>query len=279
LKINARNTPVFLLAFLLFGSCSLERKLAKEFIESKDSISVLLLMPDYVFMSNVKAWEISGFENLSEWQQDSALFVNSIFLKEIDEKFLVSRFENSMQTGFQKYGVKAYTDDQLLDFMDLEHKSYKVMLAQMELLEDIYAFRAEEVFFDTAVFYEDFDLNMVTIDTWFEVTRMNDPTATNNVLYASHYVMDGLEGRFAANYFTGEVKFHYNHYPIEVEDVYILATLLGEKYAGYVYDYLLNEYIRRQFPEGQQPKTYFTFNPVTRKLSPVRDDRFILMEK
>jgi hypothetical protein len=93
------------------------------------------------------------------------------------------------------------------------------------------------------------------------------------------YAMDGLDGRFLQNLFTGEVKFHYNLYPIEVEDIYTLAAMLGEKYAGYIYDYMLNEYIYRNFPQGQRPKSFYTFNPQTKVISPAKDDRFIFMEK
>lgn len=272
---------IILLASLAvsLGSCSVERKLAREFIEQKDTIAVLLMLPEYVLKTNNKAWEIPEFENLSEWEQDSALFVNSTFVKEIDDVFLLSRFQNSLQIGLRKYGITAYTEEQLVEFMNLEEPAYKVMLAQVEVEENIFPYRAEEVFFDTAWYYEDFDLNMVSINTWFEVTKVNDPALGNNVLYASHYVMDGLEGRFVRNLFSGEVKYHYNLYPVEKENVYTLAARLGEKYAGYLYDYMLNEYIHRNTAETQKPKTYFSFNPVTRTLSPARDDRFIFMEQ
>lgn len=263
---------------LASASCSVERKLAKDFIQNKDTLSVLLLMPDYVFKTNTKAWEIEGFENLSEWEQDSALYENSIFLKQLDDEFLISRFLSALQTGLRKYGINAYTQDQLLHFLDLETTSYKVSLAQMEVEEDIFPYRAEEVFYDTLLFYEDFDLNMVNINSWFEITQMNKPDVEMNVLYASHYVMDGLEGRFANNLFTGEIKFHYNLFPIKVEDIYTLAARLGDKYAGYIYDYLLNAHIHRNFPVGDRPRNYFTWNPNTRTLSPARDDRFIFMD-
>lgn len=261
------------------ASCSLERKLAKEFVESRDSLAVMLFMPDYIFKTNNKAWEVENIDQLTDAQKDSALFQNSLYLKEIDDNFLVSRYENALQTGLLRYGIIVYTEDQLLDFLAVGHKAYKIMIAQLELEEDIYPYRAEEIFFDSVLFFEDFELNRVNLNSWFEIARMNDPEADDHLLYASHYAMDGLDGRFMQNLFTGEVKFHYNLYPMKTEDIYTLAAMLGEKYAGYIYDYMLNEYIYRNFPQGERPKSYYTFNPQTRVISPARDDRFIFMQR
>lgn len=277
-RIIQHSILILTMAFSL-ASCSLERKLAKEFIESKDSLAVMLFMPDYVFKTNNKTPVIENIDQLSDTQKDSVLIESSLFLKETDNEFLISRFESSLQTGLQRFGMAVYTQDQLLEFMDVEHKAYKVMVAQIELEEGIYFYRAEEVFFDSVLFYEDFYLNMVNLNTWFEVARMNDVGADNHLLYASHYAMDGVDGRFMQNLFTDEVKFHYNLYPVKTEDIYTLAAKLGEKYAGYLYDYLLNEYIHKNFPAGQRPKNYLTFNPETRIISPAKDNRFIFMQR
>ncbi|GEM_PF-110339 len=270
---------VLLSAAFLMNSCSIERTLAKEFIETRDSLSVLLLMPEYIFKSNLKSQDIDNFDQLDEFQQDSALFFNSLFLKEIDDSFLLSQFENGLSSGLQQYGITVFTENQLLDFMGLSSASYKVMIAQMEIEEDIYPYRAEAVFYDTVYYYEDFNLNRINLNTWFEVVRMNDPAADNHLLYSSHYAMDGLEGRFVNNVFTGDVRFHYNLSPVTMEDIYTLAFNLGKKYAGYLYDYFLNEYIYRNYPRGERPKAFYTYNPQTRSVSPAGNDRFIFMEK
>ncbi len=279
MKRTIQHSILILAIGFSLASCSLERKLAKEFIESRDSLAVMLFMPGYIFKTNNKAWEVENIDQLSAAQKDSALFQNSLYLKEIDDNFLISRYENALQTGLLRYGMIVYTEDQLLDFLAVEHKAYKIMIAQMELEEDIYPYRAEEIFFDSVLFFEDFELNRVNLNSWFEIARMNDPEADDHLLYASHYAMDGLDGRFMQNLFTGEVKFHYNLYPMKTEDIYTLAAMLGEKYAGYIYDYMLNEYIYRNFPQGERPKSYYTFNPQTRVIAPARDDRFIFMAK
>lgn len=260
-------------------SCSLERKFAREFVESRDSIAVMLFMTEYVLKTNLKTWEIAGFDQMTRQQQDSALYFSSTFLKDVDDAFLLSRFENSLQANLKTYSIKAFTEEQLLDFLNVNYKAYKVLVAQVEIEEGIYPYRVEEVFFDSVLYFEDFNLNLINMNSWFEISAMNDPNAVNHLLYATDDMMDALEGRFQTNLFSGDVKFNYNYFPVKTEDIYTLAAMLGEKYAGYIYDYMLNGYIHSKFPEGERPKTYFTYNPLTRTVAPAKDQRFIFIRQ
>jgi hypothetical protein len=259
---------------MMISACSPERKLAREFIRNRDSTAVMLLMPSYILKSNLKWWEVEDYDKMNDREKDSALYYNSTFLKEVDDDFLIARFKSSLQSGLMKYNIKPFTEDMLLDFMEVGYRAYKVVLAQVELEEDIFKYHFEDVFFVTGLFYEDFDLNLISMNTWFEITPMNDPLSVNNVLYASGDMMDGIEGRFQNNLFSDDVKFNYNYFPIKTEDIYALTAMLGEKYAGYIYDYMLNEYIHRHFPDGERPKIYFSFDPSTSAVSPAKEERF-----
>lgn len=263
----------------MLSSCSTERELARDFLNRKDSIAVLLIPPDFVFKTNLKAYEIENFDSLNEVQQDSALLANSDFLTEINDTLLVKRLFSSLQAGLSQYGIQSFSRDQLTEFMNLDSPAYQVSLVQLEVEEDVYPYRAEEVFFDTVLYFEDFLLDKVSLNHWFDVSKLNDPDAVNHVLYASHFVMDALEGRFVSNAFTRDVKFKYNLDDMQVEDIYALASMLGEKYAGYLFDYLLNEYIFRNYPEDTGPNVYLHYDRQNKTIYPARDDRFIFMDE
>ncbi|MFP4470635.1 MAG: hypothetical protein ACOCX8_03180 [Bacteroidota bacterium] len=278
-----KRTAIYVIGLLLLGwgisSCSTERELANEFLKKRDSLAVLLIPPDFVFKTNLKAYEIENFESLNEWQQDSALFARSKFINRLNDTLLIKRMLNSLEAGLRSYGIQTFTQDRISEFMETEKAAYQVGLAQLEAEEDVYPYRAEEVFFDTVVFYEDFLLDQVSLNSWFEVSKLNEPDGVNHVLYASHYVMDALEGRFVNNVFTNEVKFKYDIDSLKVENVYALAGMLGEKYAGYLFDYLMNGYIYRSFPEGQRPSAYLHFDLSQKLLYPAGDDRFIFLDE
>jgi len=163
--------------------------------------------------------------------------------------------------------------------MNLQTRAYQVTVVQLEIEEDIFPYRAEGVFDDTMAYYEDFDLNRVSVNNWYEISKLNDPEAPNHLLYASHYITDNLQGRFVKNVFTGEVKFNYDYDPVTVEKIYEFAAGLGEKYAEYVFDYLLNEYIYRHAPDDKKPGVYYHYDHRLKNLYPAGDDRFIFMQQ
>lgn len=268
---------IFLLSFV--SSCSVERKLAKEFVKSHDSISVLLIPPAWIFKTNLNTFLIEDFDNLTADEQQRQLYDSSRFLKNIEDTLLISRFFSTMESSLRKYGIYTFNHDEVVEFMSKKGLAYQITLAQMELEEDIYPYRAEEVFFDTALYYEDFDLYKVGLNTWFEISKLNDTKATNNVLYASDYVTDELEGRFTSNIFTGEVKFKYNIYPLETEDVYTLAASAGERYAAYIYDYIVNQYIYFNLPIGEVPTTYLSYDHQSGVFFPAGDRRFLFLDE
>jgi hypothetical protein len=128
---------------MMISACSPERKLAREFIRNRDSTAVMLLMPSYILKSNLKWWEVEDYDKMNDREKDSALYYNSTFLKEVDDDFLIARFKSSLQSGLMKYNIKPFTEDMLLDFMEVGYRAYKVVLAQVELEEDIFQYHVE----------------------------------------------------------------------------------------------------------------------------------------
>lgn len=278
--MNFRNFSIIsvIIIAIALSSCSLERKLAKEFVESADSISVLLIPPDYLFKTNLKTWAAGNMEGLSEEEQNRLLIDSSKFLKQISDTIFIGRYMNALQANLTKFGIYTFGQEDLVDFMASEKMAYQVSLAQLELEESIFEYRAEEAF-DTTLYYEDFFLDQVAVNSWFEISKLNDQEGVNNVLYASDFVTEGLEGRFTSNIFTGAVRFKYNIFPLETEDIYTLAATSGEHYAGYVFDYIMNRYIFMNFPEGQLPSTYLRYDHDAKVFYPAGDDRFLFLDE
>ncbi len=264
---------------LLFSSCSVERKLAKEFLEQEKAVSILVIPPDYLFKTNLKLPAADSIAGLGEWQRDSIMSRDDLFLQNIDDSIFLDAYFSGLQNTLSSFGFSVYPVDKLTDFMNVSTPAYQVAVVQLEIEEDIYPYRAEEVFGDSMTYYKDFVLNLINVNNWYEITRLNDPGAVNNLLYASHYLTDRLEGRFVKNVFTGEVKFKYDLEPVDVEQIYQFARLLGEKYAGYIFDYLLNEHIYKNIDNNIRPKAYYHYDHQTGALYPAGDDRFIFMEQ
>jgi hypothetical protein len=264
---------------LIAASCSLERKLAYEFVSKKDSVSVLLIPPDYLFKTNLKKWKIENPDQLSKEALQSSLLDSSLFLKDIDNELLIEDFMVAMEESLRQHGIKVYPPAQMPEFFKENRDAYQVAVVQMELEEDVYPYRAEATFDDSLLYYEDFLLEMVTLNTWFEISKLNDTIVKHNTLYAADYVMDGLEGRFASNVFTGKITYRYNYNPIQLKNIYTLSKMLGQRYAGYIFDYLMNRHVFLSMPAGRKSTTYFRYDQATQKIWPAGENRFIFMEE
>lgn len=263
-----------LLYLLIFNSCTIEKKIAKQYLKIRPDTDILIMSPDFVYKSNLKEGEIKNIGSLNDYVKDSLLFNNSLYLQHISDSVLLDRYFSSLIAELTDYGLNVYTEANIDSFLQLQKPSYIFNLAQIELEEYIVPIEETEVFDDTIVFYQTFKLNAVSINSWFEVTRMNTDTYKRKVLYTSHYVFDYLKGRFRKHALTGDVKFKYYQKEIDLEDIYSLAAELGKKYAGYIFDYILNEKIKEQLPENVDSDKYYHYDKNTRTLKQAYKERF-----
>lgn len=268
-----------LLYLVIFGSCSIERTLAREIIVSRPDSAVLIMMPDFVYKTNLKVGELENAESLDDQIRDSLLFERSLYLKNISDTIILNRYLNSLVSELKAFGLEVYTENNINEFLQLEKPSYMFNIAQIELEEYIVPVEEQEVFDDTALYFKTFKLNAVSINSWFEVTRMNVEDYKRKVLYASNYVFDYLKGSFRKHALTGEVKFKYYQKEIELKDIYSLAEELGKKYAGYIYDYMLNEKIQEELPENISTDKYYHYDRDRNTLRAITKDRFTELEE
>jgi len=258
---------------MMLTSCTVEYKLARQFVEHAEKPAVMYISPDYVFKSNLKKDLIKNHKELDEFELDSTLFFNSSYLQFIDDSILLSKFNNRFLDEMKALGIETFSEFQMDTFLVLDKPAFILNIAQMELEEYIQEYRDEEVF-DDYLYYKEIDLNSVGLNVWFEFSRMNREDDEPIVLYASHYVMDGYSGQFRYYPFSGELSYDYSIDSLNVQDIYDLAGFLGEKYAGYTYDFLMNIYIYSNAPEDVKPELYYHYDRKRNAFIPVDDDRF-----
>lgn len=259
-------------------SCSVEKKIAREFIESKVNYSFLLLPPDCIYKSNTKVDEIVNADSIDKWDIDSLLLINNLFLQYVSDSIFLENYINGIINELLAYGFDIYFQNSLDTFLFIQNQAYIINIAQIELDEYIMPVNESEIFNDSILYYKNFGLNAVSISSWFEITKLNPKKEGRKVFYISDYVSDCLEGLFVENIFTGEVKYKYSFIEMELEDIYDLSSVLGKKYAGYIFDYLLNEHINRQLPQNTIPRYYFHYNRSNNTIRPASKDRFIFYE-
>jgi len=259
-------------------SCYPEWKLAKTYIESKPDLSIMIFPTDYVFKINLKQSEIGDTTGMTSLEIDSTLKANSLFLKNISDSIFLETFINSMMTEFEKLGFNVYTENYIDSFLFFQSPAYIFNIAQIELEEHYLEYEDEEELGDN-IYHKSLDLDAVSLNSWFELSQLNGEEEGRKLFYASETIADITDGYFSQNIFTGAVEYKYQTIELDVDIIYRYIELLGRRYAGYTFDYILNEYIKDNFPPNKRRKYYMRYNRPNRTLDPASDNRFIILEE
>jgi len=271
----------FGLIILLSGlavSCYPEWKLAKSYIESKPELSIMIFPTDYVFKINLKRSEIGDTTGMTSMELDSTLEANSLFLKNISDSIFLETFINSMIIEFEKLGFDVYTENYIDSFLFFQSPAYIFNIAQIELEEHYLDYEDEEEFGDN-IYHKSLDLDAVSLNSWFELSKLNGKEEGRKLFYTSETIADIADGYFTENIFTGKVQYKYQIIDLDVDIIYRYAEHLGQRYAGYTFDYILNEYIKENFPPDKKRRYYMRYNRPNNTLDPASDNRFIILEE
>jgi len=272
-----RNFPG-LLILLLFTSCYPEWQLARSYVKSEQEVSILLLPTHYVFKTNLKTFEINGRNQMSREELDAVLIDKSLFLKDISDSIFLEHFINSMILEFENLGFRVYSGDLLDSFLLKGSPAIILHIAQIEL-EEHYVVHEDEEQFGDFIYYKNFDLNAITCNFWFDLSVLNDQQEPPQILFGAETITDQLTGYFTENLFTGKVNYRYHLSELNLDIIYRYARILGERYAGYTFDHLMNRYISIHKPPGKKPLYYMHYRRWNNTISPTTEDRFILLEE
>ena len=267
-----------LLAASLAGlqSCLPEQKVAKTFIQSPHMISLLVNPPNLVFKYNHKGEAIEGFDSLPVKRQDSALWVNSKYIQYLSDSVLLENYLNNFIDELRQLGFDVYLNSAIDSFMTGKPQSYVVDIAQVQVDEYLYPLQDEDSFLDT-VYYKKFNLNAVDYSCWFDLGKAGPGSSRKTTLYATNTAYDTFDGRFYNDPFSGTVKYKYTIDSLHTKDIYDMATYLGKKHAGYLYDFFMNQYIAKHMPQGMQMEDYYHYNRNRKSISPAYEDRFEIL--
>lgn len=256
-----------LLLILLFASlllhltsCSLERRLANNFVTKREPVAFLLLPPDFSYKYSYKIPDIENFESLPQATQDSLLFYNSDLLQYINDSTLINGYINGLNSGLKALGYSVYLPGSTENFVNSASESIIVNLAQLQLEEFYDSISDDASFGDEELYSYELYITALNVNSWIELSRVNHNDTATQTLYASSTLTDYFDGGFRYFPLSGDVKYTYSIDSLRVEDVYYSVNNLGYLYAGYLFDYLMNDYIQKNLPPGRLATQLYTFD-------------------
>ncbi len=238
----------------------------------------MILPIDYLFKTNLKTVDLEDTTGFSEWEIDSAMIANSLILKDISDSIFLETFINSLIMEFDKLGFKVYTENYIDSFLFFQTPAYIFNIAQLEIEEHSFEFEDSELIRGTE-YYKKLQLNALTINSWLEISTLNGDDDGRWLFFADETIADIVDGYFGENLFTGGVKYNYRIIEMDEEIIYRYCELLGRRYAGYTYDYMMNEYIRQNFPSNKKLRFYMHYNRANKTLDPTEEDRFEIIKE
>ena len=276
MSVRFQIIVIFSSLFILMTSCSLERRLASDFIKDANNQSIVLQFPDYVVKTSLKKDSVRDLKISDPMDLEALRFEESLVLKHVDDSILLAGCKQSMVKELNAYGLK------IINAEDYDVSStdslYFLNFAQIQLEEYKDSATIDKFCYGRLNFY-DFILNAINVNSWFELSKFNT-NVKFPVLYSSYYQFDGVDGR-CQKVFTkngNKVMYNYKTDTINAKVSYELASEAGKRYASNLFDYLLNIHIQDHLPEGKTPYFYYHFNRRKNVLRKICEDAFVEMD-
>ena len=266
-----------LLVLLILSSCTIEKKLGKDFLTEAPKICIEVYTPQSMYKFSHKGEVIPGFDSLTVTQQDSALFAGSNFIKHVDDSLFLDRYVNNFIDELRNIGFRVFVDSYADTILSTMPQAYVVNMSQVQLDEYLQPFEDSESVGDTE-FFKTFYLNAVDASSWFELNKYNVVKPSKTVLYSSFTASDGFKGNFVMNNFSMDLKYRYKIDSLRMNDIYDLASYSGRKNADYLFDYFMNQFISFNMPQGMEILGYLHYVPSNKTFIFTEDEKFQVLK-
>ena len=243
---------LFVLVSSLFTSCQTELKLAKTFMAEQSQTRVAVFFPE---KADVRVEYNTQYGKQTDVLQGFSydLFLDVLYGAYADE--------------LRAYGLDVYVPEDA-DNVQVDSVHWLVMLSRIEISGRITEYE-DYLFSDTDEFSYKHPLNTVNVASWFEI---NDGE-WRPVQFCEHNLIDGFDSKTDYSFWSGNLDYSYSIDTLELKDVYNYAVYLGKLYAGYTYDYMLNDYVKAKLQkQNAMYQLLLRYDPYKKQLRYAQED-------
>lgn len=262
-------TLILTVAVLLLISCSQEKKLAQRFVDTSQGAKVALFVPNMLIKNNLRDDTISAeMDTLSNEEKIAFLEKQIKVINKIDDAKFIDILYFSMEKELRAYGLDVeYWDT---DSLPADTTRWIIDMPKIEVTEFVDYQRAATRFYDEVV-YATVPVDVVNVATWF---NLGDAYTTETAFVEQNYSND-FDGYFDVDA-NGKLYARIFADSIDLDGFYRFANMLGKLYAGYCFDYLMNNYIDLNVaPEAADTVNRFRYDPYERYFFKTESDRLI----
>jgi len=254
-----RKSFLFLLLLSLLLSCSVEKKIAMEYMENKEPIKMLIMEPEFCYMINTNPYQIQYLESYPQHKKDSLLYAKSKYVRYLDETLMRVQYLDTLFNNLQDLGFEIYNLDSLLPFLEMKEERYLLNIAQMQLLESQEVMVFSEIF-DTLEYFVEYPITKIDFDLWLELSSLNKEDAEMQVFYANKSIQDKLKVRFYKKFLSLDVLYDKEYEALNFQQIVNLPSQSAKEHAQAIFDLFLNQYIDNKLPENRKRKHFYTYD-------------------
>jgi len=254
------RTVAYAILMLWLVSCGTERRLAREYIRKHKGEGIMLSPTDILYKENLGALiDTVTFPTLA--QQDSVAYFTSSYAQYVSDSIVLTRFTNRLIDELSSYGYQVILDQAADKFLALNKPSWIIQLAQLQLEEDSYPGYAYAFDDDEQAYEQEYPIHVIALNSWTEVSPVNQgTTGVRQLLFLSGYIDDDAPAAVSLDYYRGTFYLNDLRDVLTFDDVYRMAEDLGKKHAELLFDYFLNDYVRRNLPAGHTHRKELHYN-------------------
>jgi len=241
---------IFVFAIIFLNSCYIEKKLGKEFVANAPKTSLLILDPDLVLKSDIR-------------NDSTDTSIVSETFNSLEEGTVSDIYLNELKRKLMDYGIKVFTSNRIDTFFTLSPPAYLINIAQLEIEAFYYPF-SEHLTTDSLIYTQNFLLNGFNFNSWFEFSELNSDKKAE-VLFSNFFIKDEISGDFKMNLFTEDVNYEYNRKNLSPEDIQSLIKYAGKTNGQYIFNHLLNNYIKEKTGNKFNEHYFYYYDPVKNK--------------
>ena len=247
------------LCLLLLVGCSADLRLAKTFVARRTGIRAAVYFPEKAEVKSENDAANGASEVLEGFSKD--LFLDIMY--------------GAYREAMGAYDVEVYVPDDI-ENVRVDSAHWLVMLSRMEITGRITEYE-DVLFSDMGEVSYKHPLNEVNVASWFEVSDGE----WKPVLFCEHNLIDGFSSTTDYSFWTANIGYDYTIDTLQLDDVYHYAVYLGKLYAGYTYDYMMNDYVGDELKKlNREYQILFRYDPYKKQVQYAEEgDGFVELEE
>lgn len=254
-----------ILVTLVIQSCTVEQKLARKYIRECKKESVLVIPVDFTYRYNAGAYIDTSFIKSADLQ-DSAAFAQSYYLQHISDSVFLEEFYNSFIGVLGKAGYNVIVSYNPDSFFAQSEPTWIVNFSQFQLDED-FTIDTVELYENQGTARYQVTMFQVGVGIWIELSPVNNAYSRKQTLYKRLFIEEDYDIAIPFDFETGSFEYIIKMKEITPEDVYGMAPTAGRRFAGMLFDFLLNDYIRRNLPVTEPHRSLWHYDMKTGSLN------------